>query len=129
MIDYRMMDEEFLACYCLHGGPMPLQDCREPGVKPAWGESNAKVPQGTIAKYLRALCKTYGSCAVLAVEDDLAQGRIYPSLTKIKEVSAAIATAVAEVAYSQDLARKPKPDDLSSYIQFQMYEPEYHRYV
>jgi len=62
-------------------------------------------------------------------EDDLAQGRIYPSLTKIKEVSAAIATAVAEVAYSQGLARKPKPDDLSAYIEFQMYEPEYHRYV
>ena len=60
---------------------MPLQDCREPGVKPAWGESNAKVPQGTIAKYLRALCKTYGSCAVLAVEDDLVVGtlRFYPS--------------------------------------------------
>lgn len=62
-------------------------------------------------------------------EDDLAQGRIYPSLTKIKEVSAAIATAVAEVAYGQGLARKPKPDDLSAYIKFQMYEPEYHRYV
>jgi len=62
-------------------------------------------------------------------EDDLAQGRIYPSLTKIKEVSTAIATAVAEVAYSQRLARKPKPDDLSAYIRFQMYEPEYHRYV
>jgi len=64
-----------------------------------------------------------------ASEDDLAQGRIYPSLTKIKEVSTAIATAVAEVAYSQGLARKPKPDDLSAYIRFQMYEPEYHRYV
>ena len=62
-------------------------------------------------------------------EDDLAQGRIYPSLTKIKEVSAAIATAVAEVAYSQGLAGKPEPDDLSAYIKYQMYEPEYHRYV
>jgi malate dehydrogenase (oxaloacetate-decarboxylating)(NADP+) len=62
-------------------------------------------------------------------EDDLAQGRIYPSLTRIKEVSAAIATAVAEVAYSQGLARKPKPRDLSTYIKSQMYEPEYRRYV
>ena len=62
-------------------------------------------------------------------EDDLAQGRIYPSLTKIKEVSATIATAVAEVAYNQGLARKPKPDDLSAYIKSQMYEPEYQRYV
>jgi malate dehydrogenase (oxaloacetate-decarboxylating)(NADP+) len=62
-------------------------------------------------------------------EADLAQGRIYPPLTKIKEVSAAIATAVAEVAYSQGLARKPKPDDISAYIKSQMYEPNYRRYV
>lgn len=62
-------------------------------------------------------------------EADLAQGRIYPPLTKIKEVSAAIATAVAEVAYNQGIARKPKPDDLSTYIKSQMYEPKYRRYV
>jgi len=62
-------------------------------------------------------------------EGDLAQGRIYPPLTKIKNVSIAIATAVAEVGYSQGLAGKPKPDDLSAYIRSQMYEPEYQRYV
>jgi malate dehydrogenase (oxaloacetate-decarboxylating)(NADP+) len=62
-------------------------------------------------------------------EADLAQGRIYPPLTKIKEVSAAIATAVAEVAYNQGLARKPKPDDISAYIKSQMYDPKYQRYV
>jgi malate dehydrogenase (oxaloacetate-decarboxylating)(NADP+) len=62
-------------------------------------------------------------------EADLVQGRIYPPLTKIKEVSAAIATAVAEVAYSQGLAGKPKPDDISAYIKSQMYDPKYLRYV
>ena len=62
-------------------------------------------------------------------EADLAQGRIYPPLTKIKEVSAAIATAVAEVAYNQGLARKPKPDDLPTFIKSQMYDPKYQRYV
>jgi malate dehydrogenase (oxaloacetate-decarboxylating)(NADP+) len=62
-------------------------------------------------------------------EADLAQGRIYPPLTKIKEVSAAIATAVAEVAYKQGLARKPRPDDIAAYIKSQMYDPKYQRYV
>ncbi len=62
-------------------------------------------------------------------EADLAQGRIYPALTRIREVSAAIATAVAEVAYSQGIARKPKPDDLATFIKSQMYEPKYRRYV
>ena len=64
-----------------------------------------------------------------ASEADLELGRIYPALTKIKEVSTAIATAVAEVAYNQGLAGKPKPDDISAYIKSQMYEPEYQRYV
>jgi len=62
-------------------------------------------------------------------EADLAQGRIYPSLTSIREVSAAIATAVAEVAYNQGIARKPKPDDLPAFIKSQMYEPKYRLYV
>jgi malate dehydrogenase (oxaloacetate-decarboxylating)(NADP+) len=62
-------------------------------------------------------------------EADLAQGRIYPSLTKIREASAAIATAVAEVAYNQGIARKPKPHDLLTFIKSQMYEPKYRRYV
>jgi len=62
-------------------------------------------------------------------EADLAQGRIYPSQTKLRGVSAAIAIAVAEVAYKQGIARKPKPDDLPTYIKSQMYEPKYRRYV
>jgi malate dehydrogenase (oxaloacetate-decarboxylating)(NADP+) len=62
-------------------------------------------------------------------EADLAQGRIYPSQTKLREVSAAIATAVAEVAYNQGIARKSKPDDLPAFIKSQMYEPKYRHYV
>jgi malate dehydrogenase (oxaloacetate-decarboxylating)(NADP+) len=62
-------------------------------------------------------------------EADLAQGRIYPPLTKIKEVSTAIATAVAEVAYNQGIARKPKPDDFPAFIKSQIYEPKYRPYV
>ena len=60
---------------------------------------------------------------------DLEQGRIYPSLTKIRDVSAVIATAVAGVAYDKGFARKPKPDDLLAYIKSQMYEPKYQRYI
>jgi len=60
---------------------------------------------------------------------DLEQGRIYPPLTQIRDVSAVIATRVAEVAYNRDLAKKPKPQDLSTYIKSQMYEPKYQRYV
>ena len=39
-----------------------------------------------------------------------------------------IALAVADLAYEQGLATVPKPDDLSSFIRSQVYEPEYHPY-
>jgi malate dehydrogenase (oxaloacetate-decarboxylating)(NADP+) len=60
---------------------------------------------------------------------DLEQGRIFPSLTKIRDVSAVIAAAVAEVAFNRGLASKPKPDNLVTYIESQMYEPKYQRYI
>jgi malate dehydrogenase (oxaloacetate-decarboxylating)(NADP+) len=61
--------------------------------------------------------------------DDLKLGRVYPSLTRIREVSALIAVAVAEVAYEQGLARTPRPRDLYMYVKSQMYVPEYESYL
>jgi malate dehydrogenase (oxaloacetate-decarboxylating)(NADP+) len=62
-------------------------------------------------------------------ESDLERGLIYPPLTAIREVSAAIAVAVAEVAYRQGLATQPKPDDILAHIEAQMYVPRYRSYV
>lgn len=58
-------------------------------------------------------------------EADLAAGSIYPPLADIRALSLTIAVAVAEVAYAQDLARRPKPDDLRQAIADSMYEPAY----
>lgn len=63
--------------------------------------------------------------ADLVTEDDLAKGRVYPSLKRIREVSAAIGTAVAEIAYAKDLARIPRPDDLAAHVQAKMFHPDY----
>ncbi|MGD9317823.1 MAG: NAD-dependent malic enzyme [Anaerolineae bacterium] len=62
-------------------------------------------------------------------EADLAQGLIYPPLNEIRAVSAAIAAAVAEVAYRRGLATQPKPDDLLAHIEAQMYVPLYRTYI
>ncbi|KAA3664476.1 MAG: NAD-dependent malic enzyme [Chloroflexi bacterium] len=67
--------------------------------------------------------------AGLVNEDDLAMGRVYPPLTSIREVSAAIGTAVAEVAYERGLARLEKPEDLRAYIESVMYQPTYMSYT
>jgi len=62
-------------------------------------------------------------------EDDLAQGRIYPSLTRIREVSAHIAEAVAGVAFDRGLARAPRPGDLGTVVRDAMFEPDYPSYA
>jgi malate dehydrogenase (oxaloacetate-decarboxylating)(NADP+) len=62
-------------------------------------------------------------------EDDLSQGRVYPPLARIRAISAAIAAAVAGVAYDAGLAAEPHPGDLRAFIEAQMYDPEYEAYV
>lgn len=56
---------------------------------------------------------------------DLAVGRVYPALTRIREVSAKIAVAVGEVAYAAGLATVPRPADLLEFVRERMFEPEY----
>ena len=69
---------------------------------------------------------------VLASEvnsEDLKKGRIFPALSRIRDVSAVIATAVAEVAYQRGLAKNPRPTDLPGYVRSLMYDPIYESYV
>lgn len=58
-------------------------------------------------------------------DQDLDSGSVYPPLREIRNVSLAIAVAVAEVAYAQGLARVPRPGDLAAYIRSQMFDPVY----
>ena len=67
--------------------------------------------------------------ASTVTEDDLAMGRIYPSLSRIRDVSKAIAVEVARIAYDRGLARAPRPDDLEAAVAAAMYEPLYPVYA
>ena len=62
-------------------------------------------------------------------EDDIAVGRVYPPLTKIRAVSARIAAAVAELAYESGLAVEPRPYNTLAYVKEHMYEPNYLSFV
>ena len=66
--------------------------------------------------------------ASLLREEELAEGRIYPSLKRIHEVSLAIAVGVAEVVYAGKLTDQPRPADLTSFIRSHMFKPEYPDY-
>ena len=63
--------------------------------------------------------------AGLVQPEDLALGRIYPALTKIREVSLQIAAAVAEVAHRSGLARAPRPANILEDIRDRMFQPVY----
>jgi malate dehydrogenase (oxaloacetate-decarboxylating)(NADP+) len=67
--------------------------------------------------------------ADLVTENDRSQGRIYPGLPRIREVSAVIATAVADVAFRRGLTTMTRPADLAGHVKAQMYEPTYGQYV
>jgi malate dehydrogenase (oxaloacetate-decarboxylating)(NADP+) len=67
--------------------------------------------------------------AHLVTEADLEQGSIFPPLHRIQEVSAAIGTAVAEVAFARRLAAQPPPADLRAHVESLMYRPEYPSYA
>src|ERR1700751_5105198 len=58
-------------------------------------------------------------------EADLGQGSLYPALPRIREVSAQIGAAIADVAYQRGLASGPPPNDTIGFIQSQMYDPHY----
>lgn len=62
-------------------------------------------------------------------EDDLAEGSVYPPLPQIRDVSAVIASVVAEVAYERGLATVERPDDLLDYMKSRQYQPDYESYV
>ncbi len=58
-------------------------------------------------------------------ERDLEIGRVYPPLSKIRQVSEEIAVKVAEVAYDLGLARRDRPQDLHAAVKDEMFTPEY----
>jgi malate dehydrogenase (oxaloacetate-decarboxylating)(NADP+) len=62
-------------------------------------------------------------------ETDLRFGRVYPPLPRIRDVSLAVAVAVADIAYTRGIASRPRPADLPAFIESLMYEPDYQPYV
>ena len=61
--------------------------------------------------------------ADLVGDDDLDRGSLYPPLRDIRKISLAIAVSVAVKAYSMNLARQRKPENIRRAIEAMMYRP------
>ena len=67
--------------------------------------------------------------ARMVSDADLAQGRMFPDLSRIRDVSVEIGVAISELAFEQGLARIDRPEDIRGYIESQMFAANYERSV
>lgn len=73
---------------------------------------------------------TAAHCLANQVRDsDISSGCVYPSLSRIREVSASIAYEVAKIAWSQGLAGCEEPEDIKAKIHEHMFQPVYPHYA
>ena len=119
------------------GSPFPPMDFEGKRLVPGQG-NNAYIFPGVglgviISGAIRVPDEMFSASAkalaAQVTENDLALGRVYPALERIREVSAYIAAATAHVAYDRGIATMPKPDDLVAAAKAAMYEPKYEPYV
>jgi malate dehydrogenase (oxaloacetate-decarboxylating)(NADP+) len=119
------------------GSPFPAVTVNGHTCMPGQGNNAYIFPGvglGVIASEARRVTDEMFFVAARALADevtaaDLKLGRVYPSITRIREVSASIAIRVADVAYQRGLAGRPRPADMRGFVTSLMYEPAYRSYV
>ncbi|XP_017268582.1 NADP-dependent malic enzyme [Kryptolebias marmoratus] len=68
--------------------------------------------------------------AQLVTENDLAEGRLYPPLSSIRDVSLKLAAKIMEHAYEHNMATlRPEPSDKDAYIRSICYSTDYDDFV
>ena len=110
---------------------------RERGLFQAWGAAPTSAPALALGIAISRSRLVPGETFLIAAqtladqlsEADRAEGRLYPPLGRIREISMAIARRIAEFVYDRGLAGAPRPKDIESYIRAQMYEPNYRDYI
>jgi malate dehydrogenase (oxaloacetate-decarboxylating)(NADP+) len=78
--------------------------------------------QRVMEEMLQAAARTL---AAQVSQADLEQGRVFPGALCMREVAAAVAAAVAAVAYERGYATKPRPRNLRAAAAGAMYVPRY----
>ncbi|KAM9439489.1 NADP-dependent malic enzyme [Clarias gariepinus] len=73
---------------------------------------------------------TAETIAELVTEKDLAEGRLYPPLTLIRDVSFKIAVKIVEYAYKQKMALlQPEPADKEALVRSHVYSTDYDNFT
>ena len=82
--------------------------------------SASEVTDGMVSASVEALASTVS-------DEQLATGLIYPTLSRVREVSAVIATEVIKYAVKHGLAKSPPAEgtDVAKLVDSAMYKPTY----
>ncbi|MCI6530206.1 MAG: NAD-dependent malic enzyme [Mesosutterella sp.] len=65
------------------------------------------------------------TCADMVTPEDLAQGSLYPSLTRVRDISLAVAVNIIKLAFRNGTAQIEQPADIVQYVKDRMYVPNY----
>jgi len=108
MIRYQIMDAAHPLPTSLHGGPIPLSQFENADAPPAYVETVSDIPYGTVVKTLQGISGRYGTCGVMAIDDDMVLG-------KIRAYPQALVDRVTYPCVQQEAAIRPVVDlDLST---------------
>uniref|UniRef100_A0A8K9XT45 Malic enzyme n=1 Tax=Oncorhynchus mykiss TaxID=8022 RepID=A0A8K9XT45_ONCMY len=73
---------------------------------------------------------TAETIADLVTEKDLSEGRLYPPLNTIRDVSLKLAVKIVEFAYEHKLATLyPEPEDKEAFVRSLIYSPDYDEFA
>ena len=61
----------------------------------------------------------------MVTPEDLAQGSLYPSLTRVRDISLAVAVNIIKLAFRNGTAQIEQPADIVQYVKDRMYVPNY----
>ena len=118
------------------GSPMPAVDFEGRHIVSGQGNNVYIFPGvglGVLASQSRTVTDSMfltasRTLADMVTAEEIAQGRVYPGLDRIREVSLRIATAVAKIAFRDGLTDLTEPANLEEEIAKLMFQPEYVEY-
>jgi len=120
-------------CLFASGTPFPPLEVNGKTIEPAQGNNVYIFPALGLALYATRARRVTEEMFLVAGETLATQltkeeeetGLLYPSRSRIRKASAAIATAVAEKIFDLGLATEERPDDIAAFIAEKTYNPAY----
>jgi malate dehydrogenase (oxaloacetate-decarboxylating)(NADP+) len=115
------------------GSPFPPVDYKGKTLYPSQGNNMYIFPAVGLAAILtksrrvsyRMLNRAGLALSNTLTMEEINQGRLYPHINRIRQVTVEVASAVARAAFGEGLAGIKEPPDLEKFIENSMYLPEY----